>query len=61
MISFSILNEWLNRIQWGSEIRSFEIRKHSKSGHCEGRNSNGAYVVRFQMVPTIQKLEKWPI
>ena len=28
-------------VQWGSEIRPFENRKHSKSGHFEGRISNG--------------------
>ena len=41
MISFSVVNEWLNRIQWVSEILSFKIRKHSKSRLCEGRISNG--------------------
>ena len=41
------LNPWaeiqldLNTIQWGSEIRPFEIRKHLKSGLFEGRISNG--------------------
>ena len=30
-----------NQIQWGSEIRPFEVRKHSKSGLYEGRISNG--------------------
>ena len=28
-------------VQWGSEIRPFEIRKHLKSGLFEGRISNG--------------------
>ena len=28
-------------IQWGSEIRPFEIRKHLKSGLFEGQISNG--------------------
>ena len=45
-------------LQWGSEIRPFEIPKHSKSGLFEGRISNGLYVVGFQMVPTIRKPEK---
>ena len=31
----------LLEIQWGSEIRPFEIRKHLKSGLFEGRISNG--------------------
>ena len=30
-----------NQIQWGSEIRPCEIRKHLKSGLFEGRISNG--------------------
>ena len=29
------------QLQWGSEIRPFEIRKHSKSGLFESRISNG--------------------
>ena len=29
------------QIQWGTEIRPFEIRKHLKSGLFEGRISNG--------------------
>ena len=44
-------------LQWGSEIWPVEIWKHSKSRLFEGRISNGPYVVRFQMVPNIQKLE----
>ena len=50
-----------NVAQRGSEIRPFEIRKHSKSGLIEGRISNGPYVVGFQTVPTIWKPGKWRI
>ena len=44
-------------IQWGSEIRPLEIRKHLKCGLFEGRISNGPYVVGFQMVPNIGNLD----
>ena len=46
------------RIQWGSEIQPFEIRKHSKSRFFEDQILNGPYVVGVQMVPTIRKPEK---
>ena len=42
-------------IQWGSEIRPFEIRRHLKSGLFEGQISNGrALVMAIAIVPTIQ-------
>ena len=40
-------------LKWGSEIR-----KHSKSGLFKGQIANCPYLVGFQMVPTIRKLEK---
>ena len=52
------LNVQLLDVQWGSEIRQFKIQKNSKSGLFEGWISNGSYVVRFQMVQTIQKQGK---
>ena len=47
-----IMNEIIINIQWGSEIRPFEIRKHLKSGLFEGLISNGPALA---IVPTIQK------
>ena len=84
-------------VQWGSEIRPFEIQKHLKCHNLTmfvtfllvhlinnkflhltlnefndkfiqscfstpvmigNRFTNGPYVIRFQMVPTIRKLDK---
>ena len=41
-------------IQWGSEIRPFEIREHLEFGLFEGRISNGwALAMAIAIVPTI--------
>ena len=45
-------------VQWGSEILSFEIGKHLKSGLFEGKISNGwalAMAMALAIVPTMQK------
>ena len=46
-------------IQWGSEIRTFKIQKHLKSGLFEGpRFSNGrALAMAIALVPTIWNLD----
>ena len=51
-------NELHYRVQWGSEIRPFKIQEHLKNRNFEGRSSKSPYVVRFQMVMTIQKPDK---
>ena len=45
-----------NKVQWGSENRPFKIQNHSKTGHFEGRFSNGrGHRFGYGMVPTIRK------
>ena len=58
----SNLKSRIIQIQWGSEIRPFKIHLKSRNIQnpklLEGWISNGPFVVRFQMVPTIRKPEK---